>query len=62
MPRYRSLDEIFDEPDEFGLLEVQERARAAANTPDARNAEIVRQDKEVIAVHEHRHVKLFAVK
>lgn len=43
MARYRSLDEIFDEPDEFGLLDIQERTRAAANTPDARNAEIVEQ-------------------
>lgn len=43
MPRYRSLDEIFDEPDEFGLLEIQERNRGAAATPDARNAEIVSQ-------------------
>ena len=51
MPRYRSLDEIFDEPDEFGLLEIQERARAAANTPDARNAEIVRQVNSFYEAH-----------
>ena len=43
MPRYRSLDEIFDEPDEFGLLEIKERNRGEAATPDARNAEIVSQ-------------------
>lgn len=43
MPRYRSLDEIFDEPDEFGLLEIKERNRGHAATPDARNAEIVSQ-------------------
>lgn len=43
MPRYRSLDEIFDEPDEFGLLDIKERNRGAAATPDARNAEIVSQ-------------------
>lgn len=43
MPRYRSLDEIFDEPDEFGLLEIKERNRGQAATPDARNAEIVSQ-------------------
>ena len=43
MPRYRSLDEIFNEPDEFGLLEVKERNRGEAATPEARNAEIVSQ-------------------
>lgn len=43
MPRYRTLDEIFDEPDEFGLLKIQKRARSAANTPEARNADIIVQ-------------------
>ncbi|MEM7745930.1 MAG: GIY-YIG nuclease family protein [Pseudomonadota bacterium] len=43
MPRYRSLDEIFDEPDEFGLLDIKERNRGAAATPDARSSEIVLQ-------------------
>ena len=42
MTRYRSLDEIFDEEDEFGLLEIRQRA-SANSTPDSRNAEIVAQ-------------------
>lgn len=42
MSRYRSLDEIFDEEDEFGLLEIRQRA-SASSTPDSRNAEIVAQ-------------------
>lgn len=42
MGRYRSLDEIFDEEDEFGLLEIRQRA-SASSTPDNRNAEIVAQ-------------------
>lgn len=42
MSRYRSLDEIFDEEDEFGLLEIRQRA-SANSTPDSRNAEIVAQ-------------------
>ncbi|MRU16533.1 GIY-YIG nuclease family protein [Roseovarius sp. A21] len=40
MPRYRSLEDIFDEEDEFGLLDVKPRASGAA-PPDALNAEIV---------------------
>ena len=51
MPRYRSLDEIFDEPDEFGLLEIKERARGSASTPDARNAEIVAQVNAFFETH-----------
>ena len=51
MPRYRSLDEIFDEPDEFGLLEIKERADASANTPEARNAEIVGQVNSFYEAH-----------
>lgn len=43
MPRYRSLDEIFDEPDDYGLLELSDRSRSAPSTPDARNVEIVTQ-------------------
>ncbi len=51
MPRYRSLDEIFNEPDEFGLLEIKERARGNASTPDARNAEIVAQVNAFFEAH-----------
>lgn len=51
MPRYRSLDEIFDEPDEFGLLEIKERARGSTSTPDARNAEIVAQVNGFFEAH-----------
>ena len=51
MPRYRSLDEIFDEPDEFGLLKIKERAHAIANTPEARNAEIVAQVNSFYEAH-----------
>lgn len=40
MSRYRSLDEIFDEEDEFGLLEIRQR-KTSSSTPDSRNAEIV---------------------
>lgn len=43
MPRYKSLDEIFDEPDEFGLLEIKEKPRSNTSSPEARNAEIVQQ-------------------
>jgi len=51
MPRYRSLDEIFDEPDEFGLLEIKERSRGSACTPDARNVEIVAQVNAFFEAH-----------
>jgi hypothetical protein len=51
MPRYRSLEEIFDEPDEFGLLEIEMRNRGEVATADARNAEIVCQVNSFYEAH-----------
>ena len=51
MPRYKSLDEIFDEPDELGLLNIKERAKSDPNTPEARNAEIVSQVNDFYEQH-----------
>lgn len=41
MARYRTLEEIFDEEDEFGLLADIKPRRTNGSTPDERNAEIV---------------------
>ena len=50
MPRYRSLDEVFEEEDEFGLLDVRQRS-AHATTADDRNAEIVGQVNAFYETH-----------
>lgn len=51
MSRYRSLEEIFEEEDEFGLLAVKPSASAGASSPEARNAEIVKQVNDFYEVH-----------
>jgi len=51
MPRYRSLDEIFEEDDTFGLLDVKVRSSGATQSPEARNAEIVAQVNNFFEAH-----------
>lgn len=41
MPRYRSIEEIFEEEDELGLLEVMLRARATRTPERERDAQLV---------------------
>jgi hypothetical protein len=43
MPRYRSIDEILEEEDELGLLNVKLRPRAARSPEGERDAELVRE-------------------
>lgn len=51
MARYRSLDEIFDEEDELGLLKNVKPRRPASSTPDDRNAEIVAEVNAFYEAH-----------
>ena len=50
MARYRSLDEIFEEEDEYGLLEMRQRS-SSVSTPDSRNVEIVAQVNAFYETH-----------
>ncbi len=50
MQRYRSLEDIFDEKDDFGLLDVKPRSSATA-TPETRNAEIVAEVNDFYERH-----------
>lgn len=50
MPRYRSLEDVFDEEDEFGLLDVKPRT-TATTTPETRNAEIVAEVNDYYERH-----------
>lgn len=50
MARYRSLDEIFEEEDEYGLLEIRQRS-VSSSTPDSRNVEIVGQVNAFYEAH-----------
>lgn len=50
MARYRSLDEVFDEEDEFGLLEIRQRS-SSSSTPESRNVEIVGQVNAFYEAH-----------
>lgn len=43
MARYRSVDEILDEPDDLGLLEVKLRARATRSTEEEKAAAAIRE-------------------
>lgn len=43
MPRYRSIDDILDEEDEFGLLEVRLKSRASRTPERERDAQLVAQ-------------------
>lgn len=43
MARYRSVDEILDEPDDLGLLEVRLRARATRSTEEEKTAAAIRE-------------------
>lgn len=46
-----SLDDIFNEPDEFGLLDVRSKARAGQSTDDERNVAIVHQTNAFFESH-----------
>ena len=50
MARYRSLEDVFDEEDEFGLLDVKPRT-SGTTTPETRNAEIVAEVNEFYERH-----------
>lgn len=50
MARYRSFEDIFDEEDEFGLLDVKPRSSIPA-TPETRNAGIVAQVNDFYEAH-----------
>lgn len=43
MPRYKSIDDILEEPDDLGLLEVKLKPRATRSSEDERNAAVVRE-------------------
>ncbi len=51
MTRYRSLDEIFAEEDEFGLLADVKPRQSNGNSPDDRNAEIVAEVNDFYEAH-----------
>jgi len=51
MTRYRSLDEIFAEEDEFGLLADVKPRRSSGSSPDERNAEIVANVNDFYEAH-----------
>jgi hypothetical protein len=46
MPRYRSLDDVFDEPDDLGLLDVSAKTRAARGTEAEKTAAVIREISE----------------
>lgn len=43
MPRYRSIDDILEEPDDLGLLEVKLKARGTRPSEDEKTAAVVRE-------------------
>jgi hypothetical protein len=43
MPRYKSIDDILEEPDDLRLLEVKLKPRATRSSEDERNAAVVRE-------------------
>jgi hypothetical protein len=51
MVRYKSLDEIFDEEDDLGLLRNVKPKKSASSTPDGRNAEIVAEVNAFYETH-----------